>query len=68
MTLRRLSCAAFAALALSVQAAFAGQGAQGRHAKIDRALADVLASGEKTARVILTVKPGFRDAIRDGHF
>lgn len=48
-----------------MQAAFAGQGAQGRHAKIDRALADALASGETTARVIITVKPGFRDGIRD---
>jgi serine protease AprX len=65
MNLRRLSCAVFAALALSAQSAFAGQGAQGRHAKIDRALADALASGETTARVIITVKPGFRDGIRD---
>ena len=65
MNPRRLSCAAFAALALSVQPAFAGQGAQGRHAKIDRALQDSLASGERSQRVIITVKPGFRDGIRD---
>jgi serine protease AprX len=65
MNPRRLSCAAFAALALSVQPAFAGQGAQGRHANIDRALQDSLASGERTQRVIITVKPGFRDGIRD---
>jgi serine protease AprX len=65
MFLNRLSCAAFAALALSVQPALAGQGAQGRHAKIDRALAEALAAGDTTARVIISVKPGFRDGIRD---
>src|SRR5262245_12933516 len=65
MHARRLSCAAFAVLALSAQPAFAGQGSQGRHAKIDRALEDSLAAGEKSQRVIITVKPGFRDGIRE---
>src|SRR5689334_6613197 len=62
---RRIVCAAFAALALSARPAIAGQGAQGRHANIDRALGAALASGAKTQRVIITVKPGFRDGIRD---
>jgi len=60
MRSRRLSCAVFAVLALSAQPAFAGQGAQGRHAKIDRALQDALAAGERSQRVIIPVNPAFR--------
>src|SRR5262245_57205384 len=65
MISRRLSCAVFVVLALSAPAAIAGQDAQRRHANMAGALADALASGETTQRVIITVKPGFGDGIRD---
>jgi serine protease AprX len=60
---RRLSIATLLGLALSVQSLFA-QGAPHRN-KIDKALTDALVSGAKTARVIVTMEPGFRDGVRD---
>src|SRR5262245_50640084 len=38
---------------------------QAHRARFDRAIADSLAAGDQTQRVIITVKPGFRDGIRD---
>src|SRR5262245_13213464 len=65
MNPRRLSCAALLLLGLSGQSVLAGQASRGSHNKIDRALADALASGEETQRIIITVLPGFRDGVRD---
>src|SRR5262245_25743792 len=62
MSLRRLSLAVLATLAIAVQPALA-QGP--KHNKIDRALAESLAAGDKTERVIITMQPGFRDGVRD---
>lgn len=60
-------------LLASVQTLFAaqgpihtkGQGSQAHPNKIDRALIEMLASGEQTMRVIVTMEPGYRDGVRD---
>src|SRR5580765_4293065 len=60
---RRVSLVALLALALSAQPLFA-QDARAQK-KIDRAVAESLAAGDKAQRVIITMQPGFRDGVRD---
>jgi serine protease AprX len=65
MRRRRLSLVLLSALviALPIRSAHAGQPAS-HQSKIDRALADALASGGATQRIIISVAPGSRDGIR----
>src|SRR5579872_885713 len=61
MSSRRLSLGAFLALAISAQAFAQGPA----DSKIDRALQNQLRSGSSTQSVIVTVKSGYRDTLRD---
>src|SRR5262249_42324326 len=63
---QRLSLGLFvAALFLGVVAQPAAAGPDVKSPKLDRGLTESLATGARTQKIIISVKPGYRDAIRN---